>query len=259
MRAKFLILTALLVLACASQASALEYTIDAPGDYLFARPTSDNTIYEREETNVDRSKNAALIPPGFGTPTSYLRGSGTPLTPNLAPGGMDGGGLVTSTSSVHYPAVIPGINGSSTGGSNVTVSQYTEVTSDLYYSGGHIGTLKIPAVGLSVKVYEGTDSATLKKGVGHFENTSFFTGNTCLAAHNRGVNDYFGDIHKLDCGDEITLQTKLGSRIYTVTSVEKVLETDTSGTAATADNCLTLYTCVRDQSAYRWCVRAVAD
>ena len=40
-------------------------------------------------------------------------------------------------------------------------------------------------------------------------------------------------------------------------SVEKVLETDTSGTAATTDNRLTLYTCVRDQRAYRWQVQAV--
>ena len=46
--------------------------MDAPDDYLFARPTSDTTIYEHEDPNVDRSKNTALIPPGFGTPTSYL-------------------------------------------------------------------------------------------------------------------------------------------------------------------------------------------
>ena len=32
---------------------------------------------------------------------------------------------------------------------------------------------------------------------------------------------------------------------------------DTSGTAATTDNRLTLYTCVRDQREYRWQVQAV--
>ena len=41
-------------------------------------------------------------------------------------------------------------------------------------------------------------------------------------------------------------------------SVEKVLETDTSGTTSTSDNRLTLYTCVKNQRAYRWCVTAVA-
>ena len=40
---------------------------------------------------------------------------------------------------------------------------YTPVTSDLYYSGGYLGTLRIPAIGLSVRVYEGTDSSTLMK------------------------------------------------------------------------------------------------
>ena len=51
--------------------------------------------------------------------------------------------------------------------------------------------------------------------------------------------------------------TKLGTRTYTVTSVSKVSEMDTGGTAASCDNRLTLYTCVRDQSAYRWMVCAV--
>ena len=58
------------------------------------------------------------------------------------------------------------------------------------------------------------------------------------------------------CGT-ITLTTKLGKRTYAVTSVEKVSETDSSMLAATPDNCITLYTCVRNESAYRWCVRAV--
>ena len=58
--------------ACAGQASALEYTVDAPGDYLFGRATSVEIVYGAEESvNVDRSKNVSLIPPGFGTPTSY--------------------------------------------------------------------------------------------------------------------------------------------------------------------------------------------
>lgn len=36
----------------------------------------------------------------------------------------------------------------------------------------------------------------------------------------------------------------------------KISETDTGGLAATRDNQITLFTCVRDQSAYRWCVVA---
>lgn len=230
---------------CVGQASALEYTMEAPDDYLFGRPTSDDTIYEWEDPNVDRSKNTALIPPGFGTPTSYLPGSGDPLTPNLIPGALDGGGLVSQTGSVNYPVIDTG-NGSSSG-QNVG---YTAVTSDLYYSGGHLGTLKIPAIGLSTKVYEGTDSSTLAKGAGHFPGTSIWDGNCCIAGHNRGVRDDFGDLHTLEPGDTITWTTKLGTRTYQVVSVEKVLETDTSDTASTTDNRITLFTCVRDQQEY---------
>ena len=61
----------------------------------------------------------------------------------------------------------------------------------------------------------------------------------------------------LERGDTVTWTTKLGTRTYEVTSVEKVKETDTSGTAPSAENMLTLYTCVRNQREYRWQVQAV--
>ena len=131
------------------------------------------------------------------------------------------------------------------------------MTSDLYYSSGYLGTLRIPAIGLSVRVYEGTDSSTLMKGAGHFKGTSIWDGNCAIAGHNRGVRDDFGDLHTLERGDTITWTTKLGVRTYEVTSVQKVKETDTSGTAPSNENKLTLYTCVRNQRAYRWQVQAV--
>ena len=252
MKLRVFLLTAMICTLCVGQASALEYTMDAPEDHLFGRPTSDDTIYEWEDPNVDRSKNTALIPPGFGSPTSYLPGSGTALTPNLVPGALDGG-LVSQTGAVNYPLI--------DGGTSSSVSEstgFTEVTSDLYYGNGSLGTLKIPAIGLSVMVYEGPDSGPLAKGAGHFPGTSIWDGNVCVAGHNRGVRDDFGDLHTLKPGDTVTWTTKLGTRTYEVVSVEKVLETDTSGTTSTSDNRLTLYTCVKNQRAYRWCVTAVA-
>ena len=95
------------------------------------------------------------------------------------------------------------------------------------------------------------------KGAGHFTDTSIWDGNVAVCAHNRGVNNHFGRIHTLDVGDRITLTTRLGTRTYEVTSVSKISETDRSMLNATADNCLTLFTCVRDEREYRWCVRAV--
>ncbi len=260
------LLTAVFAAMLVAPAHALEYTVDEPEDYLFGRPTSEDTPYTAENPNVDRSKNTALIPPGFGTPTSYLPGSGEYLTPNLVPGALSGG-LVNQVGSVGggtvtdggYPTVdVNGGTGSTSQFSYTTTqtTAYTEVTSDLYYSGGHLGTLKIPSLGVNVKIYEGTDSATLAKGAGHFTNTSIWNGNVCLAGHNRGVANHFGKIHTLNAGDTITLTTQLGTRTYAVTSVTKVSETDTSGTAATSGNQITLYTCVMNERAYRWCVVA---
>ena len=53
------------------------------------------------------------------------------------------------------------------------------------------------------------------------------------------------------------MTTRLGTRTYQVTSVEKISETERSNLAPSAENRLTLYTCVRDQREYRWCVQAV--
>ena len=260
---------------CMAQASALEYTIDAPDNYLFGKPTTVEVVHREEEPlNADRSKNVSLIPPGFGSPTSYLPGSGEPLTPNLVPGALTGG-LVPQIGSVNYPIVgTTDVTGLTPGDSetfqtssiptvaaqtarNTAATAFTSVTSNLYYSGGYLATLKIPAIGVNVKVYEGTDSGTLAKGAGHFKNTSIWNGNVSVAGHNRGANCYFADIHTLVRGDTITLTTKLGTRTYSVTEVKKISELDDSDTEATAENCITLFTCVRNQSEYRWCVRAV--
>ena len=259
-----------LTLALTVPASALEYNIDGPGDPEYGTSTSVEPVVTAdrgEMLNVDVSKNAALIPPTFGSPSAYTLNTGTPLTPNLAPGYMMGEGAIINGSAgiTVAPPDFGSITfgGTSTGGTTTTPGTstpstgYTEVTSDLYYSGGYLATLKIPSLNVNVKVYEGTTSTILAKGAGHFEDTSIWDGNCAIAGHNRGANCYFGDIHKLNVGDTITLTTRLGTRTYSVTSVNKISETDNSLLAPTAENCVTLFTCVRNQSAYRWAVRAV--
>lgn len=259
-----------------SAAGPMEYTINGPGDPEYGKPTSFEVVHTADGgamKNEDVSKNAALIPPGFGTYSADTLNTGTPLTPNLAPGYQPTAGAVVNGSSatVQPPDMSGGIaNDSSSvfvpGASTVTVTGsqdtasstgYTEVTNDLYYSGGYLGRLKIPSLDVNVKVYEGTDSKTLAKGAGHFPDTSIWDGNVAIAGHNRGANCYFGNIHTLELGDKIILTTKLGARTYEVTSVSKVSETDQSGLAASKTNMLTLYTCVRDQRDQRWCVQAV--
>ena len=235
-------------------ASALEYTIDAPDAGLFGRPTSDDTIYVTtdEPANTNRGKDAAYIPPAFGSPTSYTLNTGERLTPNLV--GSSSAGTVSGTGGV---TVLPS-NGAEGGSWSYQPIGYTAVTSDLYYSGGHLATLKIPALDLSVKVYQGTDSDTLRRGAGHFANTSIWEGNVVIAGHNRGVNNHFGKIHTLDIGDTIMLTTKLGTRSYEVYAAYKVSVDDMSVLNDSAENIVTLVTCVRDQPSCRWIVQARA-
>ena len=257
-----------LTMALIVPAGALEYTINAPGDPDYGKATSIEPVITADGgamKNEDVSKNAALVPPAFGSPSADTLGTGSYLTPNLAPATMTSvGEIISGSSAVIMPPAADGTGSAYVpGASAVTVttpgnsSGYTEVTADLYNQDGSLGTLTIRAIGLSVKVYQGTDSATLTKGVGHFEQTSIWGSNVALAGHNRGVNSFFGQIHTLTEGDQITFTTVLGARTYEVTSVYKVSETDNSMLASTTDNCLTLLTCVRNQSAYRWCVRAV--
>ena len=250
--------------ALALPAHALEYNISGPGDPEYGKSTSIEPVVTADRgelPNVDVSKNAALIPPAFGSASAYAPNTGTPLTPNLAPGYMLSEGAIGGSGDETF-ATPPDLSGVVSGGTAVypgtsacTVG-YTEVTGSLYYSDGSLGVLKIPSIGLTVKVYEGTDSAALAKGAGHFEGTSIWDGNVAVAAHNRGVRNDFGKIHTLNTGDVITLTTVLGTRTYAVSSVTKVSVYDTSGLRSSTANMVTLYTCVMDQPDYRWCVTA---
>lgn len=233
-------------------AYAAEYTVEAPDAGLFGQPTSDDTIYvpTGETANADRSKNAALLPPPFGSNTSNLPGSGELLTPNLVQ--ATNAGAVSGGAAVMPPAIVGAQPGPA-----YTPTGYTAVTSDLCHSAGHLGTLSIPAIGLTVKVYQGTDSAALAKGAGHFPGTSIWDGNVAIAGHNRGVNHHFGKIHTLAAGDKITFTTQLGVRTYEVCSVAKIAADDLSVLNDSAGNRITLITCVMNEPAYRWCVQGV--
>ena len=158
-----------------SASTPLEYTINGTGNPEYGSPTSIEPVYTVDNgamKNEDVSKNAALIPPSFGSPSADALNTGTPLTPNLAPGYMPTAGAVISGGSalVQPPSV-----GTSTvytsGASSLTFTnsglyspRFTDVTDDLYYSSGSLGTLEIPAIGLTVKIVQGTDSSALEIG-----------------------------------------------------------------------------------------------
>ena len=253
---KFLSMTLALclVFALATQALA-DYTIEPPAGPDYGDPTSIESVYTAdrgEQPNEYKGKDAVMIPPAFGVGGIYplnAFGNSTAVTPSNA---VIGGGTVTYPGTVDsgYPSAVQAATSSPT-------SYFTEVTSDLEYADGSLGEISIPSIGVKAKIYEGTSTASMAKGAAHFEETSIWNGNVCLAGHNRGTNEIFGKIHTLKAGDTVTLTTKLGTRTYAVVSVEKISETDRSGTAATAWNQITLYTCVMNERPYRWCVTAV--
>ena len=124
---------------------------------------------------------------------------------------------------------------------------------------GSLGTLQIPAINLTVSVYETEDNEleAMVEGVAHFKETSCWDGNIGLAGHNQGVNTFFQDLYKLKDGDQIILTTALGTRTYEVNMTKEIDETDWSYLGRTDDNRITLITCVNHDLTKRLCVQGV--
>lgn len=122
-----------------------------------------------------------------------------------------------------------------------------------------ISYLSIPSISLEkAPIKEGIDEVTLNEYIGHFPSTSKTDGNIGLAAHNRGYkNNYFMNINKLQNGDEIIYRVDDISKKY---KVEKKIEIDSydwSYLNQTADNRITLITCIDNSPTKRLVVQAV--
>lgn len=228
--ALILALAAALMSANVDSAQAKEYFYDeALGDFPKNTSVDLPTVIGAENIYLrDVSKNTALLPPPFGSPQMLQANSSTIIN------------TITNTESDINQTIPPSNNAIEPG--------------SLLYADGTLGMLKVPKLGLNVKVYEGENN--LEKGVGHFTDTAVFTGNVAIAGHNRGVNSYFGEIHNLKTGDEIIYTTKLGTKKYAVTSVRKINAADFSFLRETSDNRLTLITCVKNEPNFRRCVQA---
>lgn len=118
--------------------------------------------------------------------------------------------------------------------------------------------IKIPKLRLNAPITEGTSSESLRRTVGHFEQTNEWNGNVGLAGHNRGYRcNFFQDIKKLKKGDIIIYCTQKGERKYQVVVNTVIKETDWSYLKDTKDNRITLITCEINQREYRRCIQAV--
>ena len=108
--------------------------------------------------------------------------------------------------------------------------------------GDILGRIKIPRLGLSAVILEGTKSRTLRLGVGHIRGTAIpgKPGNTAIAGH-RDI--FFRALKNIHDGDEIELQTADTSTRYRVDWARVVAPEDVSVLDSTSESALTLVTC----------------
>ena len=142
---------------------------------------------------------------------------------------------------------------------SVPVYEMTAYTSaaDMVRSDGSIGTLKIPSLGINMKVWEGETDSSMAKGIAHYSTTTGWDGNIGLCGHNRGTKYAIGSIKDLKIGDTITYTTVCGTRTYEVSYVGTIDSTDWSRLQATADNRITITTCLANQPEKRVVVQAI--
>lgn len=152
--------------------------------------------------------------------------------------------------------IIPSVSSSSAITPIYQQPAYTSAE-DMERKDGSIGTLKIPSLKINMKVWEGETSTSMSKGLGHYSSTSAWDGNVGACGHNRGSKYVIGSIKDLEIGDTITYTTIYGTRTYEVSMVKTISSSDWSYLQATADNRITITTCLANQPSKRVCVQAV--
>jgi sortase A len=95
-------------------------------------------------------------------------------------------------------------------------------------TGNGIGRIKIPSIGVDIVVVQGTDTASLQKGPGHFPETPFpgQGGTVGIAGHRTTYGAPFRHVDSLDRGDRIVVEMPYGKIFYRVQKTEIVDPTD---------------------------------
>lgn len=121
-------------------------------------------------------------------------------------------------------------------------------------TGDSLTRIKIPAIDVDVVVVEGTTASALKAGAGHYPSTPLpcEIGNVGIAGHRTTYGRPFHNLDRLKPGDEIILETPLGSCSYKIDRDPFVVPpTDFSVVDPTDTATLTLTTCEPKGSAAR--------
>ena len=122
-----------------------------------------------------------------------------------------------------------------------------------------LATLRIPRLGFTAPVFEGTDDLTLNRGLGRIPNTAAFgtPGNVGIAGHRDGFFRVLKDVAQ---GDLIEFDTVKGRQDFVVDRVAIVEQTDVDVLRPRGDTQLTLITCYPfyfvGDAPYRYVVQA---
>ena len=100
---------------------------------------------------------------------------------------------------------------------------------------------------------------TMLRGGAHYKDTTAWDGNVGISTHNSGVPEAvsFGRLQELNPGDIITYRTALGERRYKVETILEISDEDWSWLGRTADNRMTLTTCITGKPDKRLMVQGV--
>ena len=251
------------MMATTIPALAADYTFGSGGDTLggFGGATSVDTPVTPDpmSTNTRRNKDAVFFPPSYGVFSGDIpTNPSSPYHNNLPESGfIPQNQNLPANGGEDYAPGNSAVTTEVSGGFLPTTSQTSNInTTPWFYEDGSIGTLYVERTGKTIKVYEGEDLSNLKIGAGHFSSTSAWDGNVALAGHNRGGSAYFSFVKDLQNGDKLTYTTKYGTRTYEVYSKTQINEYDNLPLSWSAENMLTLITCVADVPELRFCAQA---
>jgi sortase A len=112
-------------------------------------------------------------------------------------------------------------------------------------AGDAIGKITIGAIGVSEFVVEGTDTASLRKGPGHYPSTPLpgERGTAAIAGHRTTYGAPFRRLDKLRPGEPITLDMPYGRFVYRVERTRVVDDQDLSVLRRVRANRLVLSAC----------------
>ena len=98
------------------------------------------------------------------------------------------------------------------------VARLADRFADEVKTGEGIGRIAIPSIDLDIVFVEGTDTASLQKGPGHYPSTAFpgQDKTVAIAGHRTTYLAPFNDIDEIEDGDEITLEMPYADFTYEV-------------------------------------------